>query len=85
MAGFGIGVSLIEPGPVLTEFGATAVGTMVDEEPTVGGPYDDFRRRLGQAYSHAYDGRRGRLASSPAGIVLDRAFDALLRSQWPTP
>ena len=117
VAGFGIGVSLVEPGPVLTEFGNTAVGTIEDESFTGTGPYDDFRRRLGQAYTRAYDGRRTGLASSPedvADVIVkaaeaarprarylvgpvaralvtarrvlpDRAFDALLRSQWPTP
>lgn len=117
VAGFGIAVSLVEPGPVLTEFGSTAAGTIQDEGPVGTGPYDDFRRRLGQAYARAYDGRRAGLASSAddiAGVIVkaaqtsrprarylvgplaralvtarrvlpDRAFDALLRSQWPTP
>ena len=117
VAGFGIGVSLVEPGPVLTGFGGTAVATLPDEPPDAAGPYDDFRRRLGQAYTRAYDGRRTGLASSPediAAVIVKaaesprprarylvgpvaralvgarrvlpaRAFDALLRSRWPTP
>jgi NAD(P)-dependent dehydrogenase (short-subunit alcohol dehydrogenase family) len=119
VAPFGIAVSLIEPGPVPTAFGSTAVGTL-DVPSSVGaaGPYDDFKHRLAAAYASSYGGRRGRLlASSPervAKVIVkaaeaswpraryvvgpvahalvtsrrllpDRAFDALLRSSFPTP
>ena len=113
VAGFGIQVVVIEPGPVLTEFGTTAVATIDTDD----GPYADFRQRLGQRLAEAYDGRRRNLASSaddvakvivkaasasrprarylvgPVAHALvgsrrvlpDRAFDALIRSQYPTP
>lgn len=43
VAPFGVAVSLIEPGPVRTKFGATAVGTLAQQsaEP---GPYDAFKQ-----------------------------------------
>ncbi len=118
VAPFGVGVSLIEPGPVLTEFGATAIST-IDESGAAGGegPYDDFKQRLAARYASAYDGRRRSLASSAdvvARVVVrsaeaarpraryvvgpvshaavtsrrllpDRLFDAVIRSQFPTP
>jgi NAD(P)-dependent dehydrogenase (short-subunit alcohol dehydrogenase family) len=118
VASFGVGVSLIEPGPVLTEFGATSIST-IDEQGSAGpgGPYDDFKQRLALAYAGAYDGRRRNLASSAdtvAAVIVkaadarrpraryvvgpvahavvasrrllpDRVFDAVIRSQFPTP
>jgi NAD(P)-dependent dehydrogenase (short-subunit alcohol dehydrogenase family) len=113
VAGFGIAVVLVEPGPVLTEFGSTTVATITVEP----GPYAEFKQRLAQRFAAAYDGRRTNLASSadevaativkaararrpraryvvgPLAHVLvgsrrvlpDRAFDALIRSQFPTP
>lgn len=118
VAPFGVGVSLIQPGPVLTEFGATAISTIDGRGAAAGdGPYDDFKQRLAARYASAYDGRRPRLASSAdvvARVIVkaaeaahpraryvvgpvahaavtsrrllpDRLFDALLRSQFPTP
>ena len=113
VAGFGVAVVLIEPGPVLTEFATTTVASIDADE----GPYAEFKRRLGQRLSSAYDGRRSNLASSADAVaetivraaqarrpraryvvgplahalvttrrvLPDRAFDALIRSQYPTP
>jgi len=113
VAGFAIHVVVIEPGPVLTEFGTTTVGTIDHQE----GPYAEFRQRLGERLAGAYDGRRRNLASSADDVATvivraatvrrprarylvgpvaralvvsrrvlpDRAFDALIRSQYPTP
>jgi NAD(P)-dependent dehydrogenase (short-subunit alcohol dehydrogenase family) len=118
VAPFGIAVSLIEPGPVRTEFGATAVRTIGEgTRPEDAGPYDAFKARLGATYANVYGGRRRLLASSaeqvarvivrasdasrpraryvvgPVAHALitsrrvlpDRAFDALLRRNFPTP
>lgn len=117
VAGFGVQVTLIEPGPVLTAFGTTALASLDEQAATDLGPYDDFRRRLAHIVTSAYAGRRRALASTPedvADVIIkaaesprarsrylvgpvaralvtarrvlpDRAFDALLRSQWPTP
>jgi len=113
VAGFGIQVVLVEPGPVLTEFGNTTVATIAGDS----GPYAEFKQRLGQRLNAAYDGRRSNLASTAEAVaetivkaaqarrprarylvgpmahalvttkrvLPDRAFDALIRSQYPTP
>jgi len=117
VAGFGVQVVLVEPGPVLTEFGATTVDTMRTGLSDDHGPYAPFKQQLGQRLASAYNGRRTSLASSPARVATvivkaaaaprpraryvvgpvahallasrrvlpDRAFDALIRSQMPTP
>ncbi len=70
VAPFGVSVSLIEPGPVLTEFGTTSIGTIHEARPAgAPGPYDDFRQRLAGAYAGAYDGRRRNLASSADAVA----------------
>ena len=128
---FGIGVSLVEPGPVLTRWADTALGTVGatvhgsrGAEKAHGGtdaddesPYADWNARLAMRVASAYEGPLARLASSPEAVarVIDRAassahpraryvvgpiahtlttlkrllpdgaFDALLRSQYPSP
>jgi NAD(P)-dependent dehydrogenase (short-subunit alcohol dehydrogenase family) len=73
VAPFGVAVVLVEPGPVSTAFGDTAVGT-IDEAPDEGeDAYAGFRRALAVRYAQAYDGSRMRLASSPdtvAGVIV---------------
>jgi NAD(P)-dependent dehydrogenase (short-subunit alcohol dehydrogenase family) len=113
VAPFGVRVVLVEPGPVRTEFGHTAVATIAGLD----GPYARFRDALADRYAQAYEARRASLVSSPEDVAAtieravraarprarypvgpvargllglrralpDRAFDAFLRTQWPTP
>jgi NAD(P)-dependent dehydrogenase (short-subunit alcohol dehydrogenase family) len=69
VAPFGVAVVLVEPGPVSTAFGDTAVGTMdaAPDEPE--DAYAGFRRALAVRYAQAYDGSRMRLASSPDAVA----------------
>jgi NAD(P)-dependent dehydrogenase (short-subunit alcohol dehydrogenase family) len=84
VAPFGVSVILVEPGPVRTDFGATAVGTIDGGSQSAAqgsyadGPYADFKARLGAAYASAYDGRRRRLSSSADQVaqVIVRAVEA---------
>ena len=121
VASFGVRVVVIQPGPVLTEFGTTALTSLAAETGRAGegadGPYADFRARLAGAYADAYSGDNKLLASSPERVATvivkaatvrrprpryvvgpvaralvtsrrvlpDRAFDALVRSSFPTP
>jgi len=119
VASFGIRVSVIEPGPVLTDFATTAVSTIGDGDTAPGsfGPYGDFMNRVAVAYAGAYAGDLSRLASSADDVaqvivkaatarrprpryvvgpmaralvsgkrlLSDRAFDALVKSRYPTP
>jgi NADP-dependent 3-hydroxy acid dehydrogenase YdfG len=52
--GFGVAVTVIEPGLIKTEFGTAAVGSL---EPTSdGGPYADFNNAVGATTAGAYEG-----------------------------
>ena len=73
VAPFGVAVVLVEPGPVSTAFGDTAVGTIDAASDEGEDAYAGFRRALAVRYAQAYDGSRMRLASSPdavAGVIV---------------
>ncbi len=74
---FGVAVVVIEPGPVATAFGDTAVAT-IDIGATGEPAYDAFMQELGRRVEQAYDGRRGSMASSPEQVarVIVRAVES---------
>ncbi|HYZ94119.1 MAG TPA: oxidoreductase [Actinomycetota bacterium] len=112
--GFGIHVSIVEPGLIKTAFGDTATATVGIPD----GPYASFNKAVAERVGGAYEGVMGRLAAagpetvarvvdravssrvpqtryrvtSGARFMLtarklmpDRAFDTLLRAQFPRP
>jgi len=77
VAPFGVGVVLVEPGPVQTAFGDTAVATIAEDGS--GDPaYNRFMRELGARVAQAYDGRRTSMASTPEHVarVIVRAVES---------
>jgi NAD(P)-dependent dehydrogenase (short-subunit alcohol dehydrogenase family) len=84
VSAFGVRVVLIEPGPVQTAFGDTAVSTIAEQdEDGAGGPYDQFNRELAARYASAYDGRSGRLAVSAEDVA--RVVVRAVHSRHPRP
>ncbi len=78
VAGFGVGVVLIEPGLIRTNFGTTAVGTL-EAVPAGDGPYAAFSSAVGAATAGAYAGLMGRvLGRGPGAVasVIERALTA---------
>ena len=114
--GFGIDVAVIEPGPIKTEFGDTATGSISARDGD-GGPYATFNAALAAKIDEAYTGRMAAMAAGPEAVadkieraitssrprtrykvtmaarsmitlrrvLPDRAFDAVLRTQFPAP
>jgi NAD(P)-dependent dehydrogenase (short-subunit alcohol dehydrogenase family) len=74
---FGIDVTVIEPGPIKTQFGDTAIAAVKRVE-SAGSPYADFNRVLAQRIREAYEGPMGRLAAGPEAVarVIERAIAA---------
>src|SRR5438105_7809903 len=72
---FGIDVVVIEPGPIRTQFGDTAIAAVKRVE-SAGSPYAEFNRVLAQKIREAYEGPMGRLAAEPEAVaqVIERAI-----------
>jgi NAD(P)-dependent dehydrogenase (short-subunit alcohol dehydrogenase family) len=73
---FGIDVVVIEPGPIRTKFGDTAVASIGNGGD--GSPYAAFNSALSQAIRDAYDGPMGRMAAGPEAVarVIEKAISA---------
>lgn len=67
--GFGVAVSLVEPGPVATNFTDEAAAS----EPT-GGPYDDFRRAVASQNARVYADDRMTNTSEQIAAVIEKAL-----------
>ena len=73
--GFGIEVVVIQPGPIRSGFGDTAVANLAG--PAVAdSPYGPFRAALAKAIRDAYDGPMARMAGTPEDVagVIERAI-----------
>jgi NAD(P)-dependent dehydrogenase (short-subunit alcohol dehydrogenase family) len=67
--GFGVAVSLVEPGPVATNFTDEAA---VSE--STGGPYDDFRRTVAAQNARVYANDRVTNTSDQIAAVIEKAL-----------
>ena len=119
--GFGIRVSIIEPGLITTNFGETAAGSLAHPAPEGANgdddPYASFNAAVGAATIGVYEGPMKRLGGGPETVaraieraisarnpktrykvtasarlalmqrrlLTDRAWDAMMRSQFPSP
>jgi NAD(P)-dependent dehydrogenase (short-subunit alcohol dehydrogenase family) len=89
LAGFGIGVVLLEPGLITTEFGETAAGTMAavssDSETSGEGgradPYTAFNAAVGTLTKGAYEGPMRRLGGPPDRVA--RAIEKAISARRP--
>lgn len=75
--GFGVHVSVVEPGLIKTAFGETAT-TMVGESD---GPYAAFNAAVAKRVSGAYEGMMGRLAAGPEAVA--RVIESAISSRSP--
>jgi NAD(P)-dependent dehydrogenase (short-subunit alcohol dehydrogenase family) len=76
VAPFGVRVSLVQPGPVRTEFAGTAIGTLDEGEPQAGAnqAYAEFHRDLEARFAETYD------ESSSRNPSVDDVAKAVLRA-----
>src|SRR5437870_3843412 len=80
--GFGIGVSIIEPGLVKTEFGHAAVGSMEGVQQD-DGAYARFNREVAAKTAGAYEGSMSRMAAPPDAVA--RVIQRAIESRRPRP
>jgi short-subunit dehydrogenase len=80
--GFGIDVSIIEPGLIKTEFGNAAVGAL-GRATEDDGPYAEFNNAVGQLTANAYEGSMSRMAAGPEAVA--RAIHKAVTKRRPKP
>jgi NADP-dependent 3-hydroxy acid dehydrogenase YdfG len=77
--GFGIRVSIIEPGLITTQFGETAAGSIAaDGHEEESDPYARFNATVGAATKAIYEGPMRRLGGGPDAVakVIERAISS---------
>ncbi|MEA2332929.1 MAG: hypothetical protein QOH58_3067 [Thermoleophilaceae bacterium] len=65
VGGFGVHVSIIEPGLIKTNFAETAVGSVSHED----GPYAEFNAAVSASTAGVYEGPLGRLGGGPEAVA----------------
>ena len=118
LRGFGVGVVLVEPGLIKTNFSEAAVGSMDAPQGEAAEPYADFHAAVARATKESYEkGPLAKLAGRPEDVAAviqkavearrprarytvsasakllltqrallsDRAWDAFLRTSFPSP
>jgi short-subunit dehydrogenase len=72
--GFGVHVSIIEPGLIKTSFGETAHASV----PEQNGPYAEFNAAVAKATADAYEGPLAKLGAGPEAVakVIEKAITA---------
>jgi len=81
VAPFGVHVSLVQPGPVVSAF----VDSAVDSVDVTDGPYAQFNQELVDRYRQAYDGSASNLEISPekvADVIASAATSSRPRSRY---
>jgi NAD(P)-dependent dehydrogenase (short-subunit alcohol dehydrogenase family) len=73
---FGIRVSLIQPGPIRTSFGDTAVGTLTQVAPSTGSPYGDLTGKVETSMRGFYDNRLLARGTEPVAKAVEHALTA---------
>jgi short-subunit dehydrogenase len=82
---FGIDVIVIEPGPIKTQFGDTAINS-IKAAGASDSPYAAFNEVLARKIREAYEGPMGKLALGPEAVakVIERAISAARpRTRYP--
>jgi NAD(P)-dependent dehydrogenase (short-subunit alcohol dehydrogenase family) len=75
--GFGVHVSIIEPGLIRTSFGETAVGSVPHQD----GPYTQFNTAVAANTARVYDGPLGKLGAGPDAVA--KAIEKAITSRRP--
>jgi NAD(P)-dependent dehydrogenase (short-subunit alcohol dehydrogenase family) len=72
--GFGVHVSIIEPGLIRTSFGETAFGSVPHQD----GPYTQFNTAVAANTARVYDGPLGKLGAGPDAVAkaIEKAITA---------
>jgi short-subunit dehydrogenase len=75
--GFGVHVSIVEPGLIRTSFGETAVGSVPQQD----GPYARFNTAVAANTARVYEGPLGKLGAGPDAVA--KAIEKAITSRRP--
>jgi len=77
VGGFGVEVTVIEPGLIKTNFAEAAVGSIAAEIPTEG-PYAEFNAAVSRETASAYEGPMAKLGGGPKAVAhkIERAISS---------
>jgi NAD(P)-dependent dehydrogenase (short-subunit alcohol dehydrogenase family) len=83
--GFGVDVTLVEPGLITTDFAKTAVATVseADSNGAAGGPYEKFNRKLAAMTAGVYESPMRHLGGGP-DVVAKAIEKAISRRRSPS-
>ena len=82
--GFGVGVVLIEPGLIVTNFGGTAAGSIGNgSEEGQADAYEKFNKAVGDATAGIYEGPAAKLGGPPEAVA--KVIDKAISSKRPRP
>jgi NAD(P)-dependent dehydrogenase (short-subunit alcohol dehydrogenase family) len=75
---FGIDVVVVQPGPIKTRFGDTAISGMAALTTNAASPYAGFNRTLAEQIRNAYEGPMAAFAAPPEAVarVIEKAIAA---------
>jgi NADP-dependent 3-hydroxy acid dehydrogenase YdfG len=83
VAGFGVGVTLVEPGLITSDFAKTAVATVAEADGDANDPYSAFNSKLAAMTAGVYESPIRHLGGSPE-IVAKAIEKAISRRRAPT-
>jgi short-subunit dehydrogenase len=83
VAGFGIGVTLVEPGLITSDFAKTAVSTVAEADGDADDPYSAFNTKLAAMTVGVYESPIRHLGGSP-DVVAKAIEKAISRRKAPT-
>ena len=75
---FGVDVIVIEPGPIKTRFGDTAIDSIPDAAHNESSPYASFNAAVAAKVREAYEGPMAMMAAGPEAVarVIEKAISA---------
>jgi len=80
--GFGVGVIIVEPGLIVTNFGGTAAGSIGNGSGD-GDVYEKFNKAVGDATAGIYEGPAAKLGGPPEAVA--KVIEKAISSRRPRP
>lgn len=84
VAGFGVGVTIVEPGLIRTRFGETGAASVDEASEGNGGAYSEFNSRVRKATAEIYEGAAAKIAGAGPDAVAKAIEKSISRRRAPS-